>query len=158
VQVGDTWKKTVSYQPQRLQGAGGRQAVQRLDYTYTYNGLVQSNGKTVHRVTGETSIDTDLAEFLNQMFEMTPQQTGLKAIPLKMKAKVEFDLDQKTKQTLLAVGETEGSYSFQVTVLPDPIREERLKGRSVMRLVANTRAAAAPAARPATGQRPPGRG
>src|SRR5688572_21932653 len=67
VKVGDTWKRTISYQPQKLKGKEGKQQVQRLDYTFTFKGLTQSQGKQVYRVTADTSLDTDIGAFFNQI-------------------------------------------------------------------------------------------
>jgi len=52
VAPGDTWISTVSYEPQKRRGKEGKSTVQRLDYTYTYKGLVNSNGRSVQRVVG----------------------------------------------------------------------------------------------------------
>ena len=42
VKVGDTWQRTVSATPQKLKGKGDKMGVQRLDYTYTYQGVTKS--------------------------------------------------------------------------------------------------------------------
>jgi hypothetical protein len=142
VKVGDTWKRTASFQPQKLKGKEGKQAVQRLDYTYTYKGLVQSEGRQVQRVEAKLNLSTDLALFFNQMAEAKPEDTGLKKIPLKLDATILFDLDPKTGHTLLAQAQSQGG--FQVFTTDDEeqaVLEERLKGRTTMRLVGSGTAA-----------------
>jgi len=135
VKVGDSWKRTVGYQPQKL-GAGDKSAVQRLDYVYTYRGLVDVEGKQFQRVTAHLILDTDVGEYVNQIYGK--ERTGLKAIKLKLKATVAFDLDTKTFKTIRAIAESEGSISIEVVQLPnEPAQEERLKGRTTMTLVAS---------------------
>lgn len=131
---GDTWQRTVSYQPRQLKGTD-RQAVQRLDYTYTYEGLVESGGKKVHRITGKLSLETDAAKFINQSLGMKPERSGLKALNLKLDTTIRFDLDEKTKHTLRAVGESTGGFTIEVTQLDGPALVEKITGRTEMRLV-----------------------
>lgn len=139
LKVGDTWKRTVGYTPQKLKGKDGKTVNQRLDYTFTYKGLVDSNGKKVFRVSGECGLDTNLADYVNQMFEMKPEETGLKSIPLKFKANIEFDLDQTTRKTLQTIAVSEGGFQIILTDLPnDPIEEETFKGRTTLKLVSTT--------------------
>ncbi len=136
VKVGDSWKRTVGYQPQKLQGKGNKQAVQRLDYTFTYKGIVQSEGKKVYRVEGSLDLKTDLAEFINQMVGMKPEDTGLKKVPLSMKSTILFDLDLKTRHTVLAQAKTESGYALFITDYPDDaVEEQNIKARTTLRLV-----------------------
>jgi hypothetical protein len=133
VKPGDTWKKTVGYTPQKLKGKDGKSAVQRLDYTYRYGGIVDVKGKKVHRITAELEVVSDLAEFFNQMSQMTSEQSGLKEIPLRFKGSIEFDLDTKTCNVIKAVAKSEGGFKIVLTQFPDdPIQEEKLKGVTVM--------------------------
>lgn len=139
LKVGDTWKRTVGYSPQKLKGKSGKTVNQRLDYTYTYKGIVTVNGKKVQRVVGECGLDTNLAEYVNQLLEMKPEDTGLKSIPLKFKAQIEFDLDVATGKTLQANATSEGGFSIVVTSMPsEPIQEETFKGRTELRLIGAT--------------------
>jgi hypothetical protein len=139
LKVGDTWKRTVGYSPQKLKGKSGKTVNQRLDYTYTYKGTVDLNGKKVQRVVAECGLDTNLAEYVNQLLEMRPEDTGLKSIPLKFKAKVEFDLDMVTGKTLQANATSEGGFSIVVTDVPnEPVQEETFKGRTELRLIGTT--------------------
>lgn len=137
VSVGDTWKRTVGYSPQKLKGKGGKQAVQRLDYTYTYKGVMDVNGRMIHRIDGDLALDTDLAEFFHQLTELKPQDTGLRAMKMKLKSKIEFDLDYTTRKTLAARATSEGGYSVMTTQSAEPVSEERLKGRTTMKLVSS---------------------
>jgi hypothetical protein len=137
VKPGDTWKRTVGYSPQRLQGKEGKLAVQRLDYTYTYRGLVQSGQARVHRVSAELELKTDLAAFIHQAFDAKPEDTGLKEIPLSFKGTIDFDLDPKTFKTLKADAETVGEFKIVGTSLPNHAAlEERFKSRTRLRPVA----------------------
>lgn len=136
VKKGDTWKRTVGYSPQKLKGKGDKLAVQRLDYTYTYEGLVGSGNKMVHRITADLEVKTDLAEFVHQTYAVKSDETGLKEIPLNFKGRIEFDLDQKTMRTLRAVGTSQGGFKVVATQFPnDPVQEENFKGRTIMKLL-----------------------
>ncbi len=136
VSVGDTWKRTVGYQPQKLKGKDGKQAVQRLDYTYTYQGTDTWNGRKVYKITASLTLDTDLAEFFNQMMDARPDESGLKTIPLKLQANVDYYLDGVTMHTLAVDARTEGGFKIVLTEAPgQPIVEQTLKGKSTLRLV-----------------------
>lgn len=136
VKVGATWKETVGYQPQKLRGKGNKQAVQRLDYTFTYKGIVDSEGKKVYRVEGTLDLKTDLGDFVNQLVGMKPDDTGIKKVPLTMKSTIEFDLDMKTRNTLLAQATTESGFALYVTAYPDDaVQEDKIKAHTTMRLI-----------------------
>lgn len=136
VKVGDTWKETVGYQPQKLKGTG-KQAVQRLDYTFTYKGLVTVNGKQFHRVSATLDLTTDLATFINQLADAKPDETGLKSIPMTLKQSIDYDLDPVTKRTVLARSKAVGGFKINVTSIPDePAVEQKLSGSTEMSLVA----------------------
>jgi len=136
VEVGETWKRTAGYSPQKLQGKGDKLAVQRMDYTYTYVGVLESQGKTVHRITADIELKTDLAEFVHQTYGVKSDVTGLKEIPLEFKGKLEFDLELKSHRTLRAFGTSEGGYKVMVVQLPNqPVQEEKFKGRTILKLV-----------------------
>lgn len=135
VKVGDSWKKTVSYQPQKLKDQNGKQAVQRLDYTFTYKGLVTVEGKQFYRVTAALNLSTDLGAFINQMLEAKPDQTHLKSIPLTLKQSIDYDLDLTTKRTVQARSQSEGGFNIEVTDMDGPVVENKLKGSTLMKLV-----------------------
>lgn len=133
---GDTWRSTVSFQPQRLSGATGRTAVQRLDYVFTYKGIVESRGARVHRVSAALKLDTDAAEWFHQATGLRPSQTGLRAALLKMDATIDYDLDLSTKRTLHAAARSAGSVRIDIAELPgEPLMEQKLTGRTTLRLV-----------------------
>jgi hypothetical protein len=135
VKVGSTWKKTVSFQPRKLADSD-RQAMQRLDMTYRYDGLLQSEGKPVHRVTATVDLDTDAAPWLNQIFGVKPDESELAAVKLVLKTKIEFDLEPTTLTTLRAGAESNGEISITVAQNKDaPVYIEKLKGKSTMSLV-----------------------
>jgi hypothetical protein len=135
VKVGDTWKRTVGYQPQKLKGKDGKQAVQRLDYTYTYKGLVNGDKGKVQRVEAKLTFNTDIAEFVKQLTEATADQIGLEKLPLSLDATIVFDLDPKTRHTLKAEATSVGNFQIFVPNVPDAAYEERMKGHTSMRLV-----------------------
>lgn len=135
VAVGDTWKRTVGYQPQKLKGKGDKQAVQRLDFTYTYKGIVGGAKGKVMRVEGKMSFSTDLADFINQTFEVDSSDTGLKSVPLALETTIEFDLDPVTHHTLAARATSNGSYKLLVSEYPDdPVLEEKITGHTNLKL------------------------
>lgn len=135
VTVGETWKRTVGYSPQMLKGAGDKSAVQRLDYEYTYRGVVDAGGRKVHRVTADLKLDTDVAKFINQALRMKPEQSGLKEMKLVLDARIEFDLDLKTRRTLEARAQSTGSIRLEGTQ-PGQLYEEKIAGGSTMSLLA----------------------
>lgn len=136
VKPGDTWKHTVGYSPQKLKDSKDKNAVQRMDYTYTYQGLVDSDGKKVRRVTADLDLNTNLADFLHQLVKQTPQETGIKEIMLNIKSHIDFDLDPTTCETLKAVSSSTGGFSITLTEHPDqPLHEERFKGEGTLKLV-----------------------
>lgn len=135
VSVGDTWKSTVSYQPQKLSG-GNKTAVQRLDYTYTYKGIVAVGAMKVHRVVGSVDLNTDLASFFHDLAEVSSEDTGLSKFPLTLKTNVEFDLDLKTLRTLAARASSQGGFQIFTTENPGAaLAEERFRGQTTMTLL-----------------------
>jgi hypothetical protein len=136
IKPGDTWQKTVGYSPQRLKDKEGKSAVQRLDYTYTYKGIVQSGAKKVYRINAALNVDTDAAEFVNQLIGMKPEQSGLKEIRLKLAANIDYDLDLNTRRTLKAVATSNGGVKILVTQMPnEPVMEQNIKGKTTLSLV-----------------------
>lgn len=132
VKVGDTWKRTIGYQPQKLKGAD-TMAIQRLDYVYTYVGPMDSDGRKVTRISAKLSFDTDLAKFATQL---AGTDTGLKSLPIHLTASIDFDLDPKTLKTLEADATSEGGFAVFFTDSPDEAAEEvKLKGRTSLELV-----------------------
>lgn len=138
VAPGDTWQRTVSYQPQAVKGSKDQHQVQRLDYTYTYNGLVDYEGKKAHKITGVLKLDTDAAKFINQAQGTLPSQSGLEKLPMKLDTEVTFYLDQNTKHTVSARATSKGSWSIKLAGIDQPIREERISGRTSLKLLKHT--------------------
>jgi hypothetical protein len=135
VRPGAAWKMTASYQPQTLKGAKGKMAVQRLDWTYTYDGVVTSQGKRVHRITGVLKLDTDLGAFFNQAAGVSAGESDLEKLPVKLDSKVTFDLDLNTRHTLSALAETKGTWSLKMSGLESNFIEEKISGRTTLTLV-----------------------
>jgi len=140
VKVGDSWKRTVGYQPQKLKGKNNEQAVQRLDYTYTYKGLTKGDKGDVLRVEATLDFSTDLADFLKQLTGADSDQLGLEKVPMKLSAKILFDLDPKTKHTLKADANSDASFQFFEPGKSDPAVEEKIKGHTRMWLASRTMA------------------
>lgn len=135
VAPGATWKKTVGYSPQKL-GGKGKSAVQRLDYTFTYAGMVTVGAKKYQRVTANLDLKTDLAAFLHESTGLTPDQTGLKEWPLTLQATIDFDLDPVTRNTVKAVARSEGGFKVITADFPDsPAQEQKLHGETILKRV-----------------------
>ena len=137
VKVGDTWKRTVSYQPQKLKGKN-KSVVQRLDYTYSYLGPMKVDGKSVVRVEAKLDLNTDLGDYLRTImaeYGMDEKETNIKTIPLHMKATIDFDLDPTTRHTLTAAATSEGGFEINIKDESDAVYEERFKGRTSLELV-----------------------
>ncbi len=133
VKPGDTWKRTVGYTPQQLQDNTKQSAVQRLDYTYTYRGPIQENGRTYERVTADLNLNTDVASFANQY--MQKGDLKLAKMPMTLKATIEFNLDPKTYDTINAHATSQGGFQVYVTSDPNTIYfETKLKGSTSLNL------------------------
>lgn len=131
VAPGAQWKRTVGYTPQQLKGTGGKTVVQRLDYTYTYKGLVDSNGAKAHRIVADLNLDSDIAKFVHEVTGLKPAATKLKSAKLRLKANIQFDLDPKTFDTVRANATSDGGFELVTTTNPGrPQVEERFKGRT----------------------------
>lgn len=151
VEKGSTWKRTVGYSPQKLKGRGDKQAVQRLDYTYEYQGITKSKeGKDVYRIQAKVKLDTDLIEFAKQLAGTTG--SFLKSVPLKLDATIDFDLDINTMHMVKALATSEGSFSIMPKGAAQPVVEDRFKGRTTVKLESRTMATPAkpPVAAPKT--------
>jgi hypothetical protein len=135
VKKGDSWKKTVGFEPQRLKGKVGKVAIQRIDYTYTYLGPMSSNGKPVLRVEGKLAFSTDAAEFFKQLLGEHASETNVAKVPLHFDSVIDFDLDPTTRDVLHAEGKTSGGYQVFTTESTDTaLLEERFKGKTTMEL------------------------
>ena len=136
IEPGEEWQVTASYQPKSLKGEKGKMAPQRLDYTYTYQGVQESDGKKVHRVTADLELDTDIAPYINDLMGMTAAESGLRGLQLKLKAHIDFDLDYETKHTIGAMARSQGEMTIEITEIPTvPLLERKLRGRTRMRIL-----------------------
>jgi hypothetical protein len=135
VKVGDTWKRTVGFQPQKLKGKKGKALVQRIDLTYTYAGTGTLGGKPTVKVQAALDYTADLGDYLNGVVGASSDVTEISTIPVTLHCKLEFDLDPKTLQTLRGTCNSEGGFSIRVTKQLEPVVEEKLKGETVMTLV-----------------------
>ncbi len=136
VSPGETWKRTVSYQPQQIKGSKDKQAMQRLDMTYTYQGMVESRGKTVHRVTSVVNLDTDVALYIFQITGVPKERQQIQAWPMKLETKLQFDLDPQTYTTLYGVANTTASWHIDIAGLDIPVLEEKITGKATVKLAA----------------------
>ncbi len=136
VSVGDTWKRTATYSPQKLKSKNDKTVMQRLDYVYTYGGLVDSNGQKVHRVTAALEMKSDLVQFIKDNFDTESMNIGFKELSFVLKAKIDYDLDQKTGHTLRASAISDGGFRIVLSQFPeDPYVEQKLKGTTKLTLV-----------------------
>lgn len=104
VKVGDTWSRTVGYQPQQKSGKK-ETVIQRVDTTYTYKGTVKEGAKTFVRVTANLKLGGDISAWANKI---TDGAAGLQRMDVKLDANVDFDLDPKTLRTIRATASSEG--------------------------------------------------
>lgn len=135
VEVGETWRQTMSYQPMELKGSGGKFEMQRLDMDLKFNGLVDRGGKKVYNIIGTLKLDSDAAIYINQAMRMSANESGLAKLPLKLDTTVDFEIDPKTKATLKATTRTKGGWSIFVTGLNTAVQEEKITGRGTLTLV-----------------------
>jgi hypothetical protein len=136
---GDTWQRTVDYAPQQLSGTD-KSAVQRLDMTYTYMGRQKNaEGKEIERIEAVLEAETNAADYLNQLFRLDAQRTGIERVDLKLRTVVKFDLDPATHQTLFVEADGNSSVSVMLNkkLSENPVLERRTRGRTTMRLVSN---------------------
>lgn len=125
VKIGDTWKVTVGYAPQRVAGSKNKEnAVQRLDFIYRYDGLMESNGKKVQRVSAALEMKSDVAEYIHQVTGLKPSQTGIKNMNIDMKSNVTFDLDPATLVTLRADAVSVGTFAFNAIEVKEQAMED----------------------------------
>jgi hypothetical protein len=118
VKPGDSWKHTVGYSPQQLADQPGKSAVQRLDYTYGFGGVITVEGKQVYRVTADLDMSTNLATFYFQTSGENPNTSILHAMPVRLKTHIDFDLDMKTCETIKAVSDSTGSIAVFFSASP----------------------------------------
>lgn len=157
VTKGSTWKKTVGYSPQKLKGRGDKQAVQRLDYTYEYQGMTKSKeGKDVHRIQAKVKLDTDLIEFAKQLSGNNNTASFLKSVPLKLDATIDFDLDPTTMHMTKALATSAGSFAIMPKGAEQAAVEDRFKGRTTVKL--ESRTIGAPVKSPTTPAKSTGKG
>lgn len=135
VSIGDTWQRTVGYQPQKLKGKEGKAAVQRLDYTFTYLGPKTVNGKQILRIQAKLSLKSDLIDYVKSVFEETGSKTILTSLPLNLDATIDYDLDPKTRHTLATRATSSGGYGLYIKGESDAVIEGRFKGRTDVDLV-----------------------
>lgn len=140
VKVGKSWKKTVGYSPQRLKGSK-ESAMQRLDYTFTYDGLGTWNGKKVHLISAVLDVNTDAGEFINQMIGMKPDQSGLKKFMLQLNAKIQYRLDATTCATLSSHAESTGSAKLDIAGMDNAAYEVKFTGKCDLTLTGVKKAA-----------------
>jgi len=137
VKVGDTWQRTIGYQPQKLKGKEGKSAVQRLDYTFTYLGPKVVDGKSILRIQAKLDFKTDLLDYVKSIMEEIGGngKTILSSLPLNLKATIDYDLDPKTRHTLATRATSEGGYGLFLKGDTDALMEGRFKGRTDVDLV-----------------------
>lgn len=136
VKVGDTWKKTVGFSPQKLRNDKDKKmAVTRLDYTYTYRGLVEEDGKKYLKITSACSLKTDVNDFLGQLMG-SQENSPMSKAPLTWDAKVEYWLDPVTLHTINIEASSEGKFEMWVKEIKEQAyQESRLRSKASYKLV-----------------------
>ena len=115
VAPGATWKRTVSYTPQSLKGnASGKQAVQRVDMTYTYVGRKTVGGATVVRIEGALNLDTDVTRFVADSMGLPMDRSPVKSLKVVLHGKILFDLSPADLHTIRASATSNGDYLLMV--------------------------------------------
>jgi hypothetical protein len=104
--------------------------VQRLDYEYFYDGLVESEGRQVRQIRAELDFNEDVIG----LFGGTAELAGIEAINLAMKATILFEVDAETGHTLRARANSEGGFAIEATDFDRPILEDKFTGRTTLRL------------------------
>jgi hypothetical protein len=139
VTVGSTWKKTVGYSPQALKGQGDKQAVQRIDYVFTYMGVMKNkDGKDIQRVQAKVKLDTDLVNYARQLVGGSASSSFLKSVPLAFEGTIDFDLDMTTLHMTKAAAESKGSFAIIAKGVDQPVLENRFHGRTSVKLEGRT--------------------
>ncbi|MGE4215514.1 MAG: hypothetical protein AB7F50_00490 [Fimbriimonadaceae bacterium] len=137
VEQGDTWKRTVGFQPRKLKGSD-QHAMQRLDYTYTYDGKVMGDKTLVDRVVATLELETDAAPFILQSMGVKPEDSQLKNVTLKLQTRIVYDLDAKSLATLKADASSSGMFSIVVKGESEPVIEEKFTGTASLRLISRS--------------------
>jgi hypothetical protein len=100
--------------------------------------MVTINGKKFQRIEASFELNTDLADFINDTYQVKTEDTGIKKLPLRMKSKVEFNLDPVTRHTMLAEANTEGGYEIFADGYEEAVYETKIKGHTIMQLSGRT--------------------
>ena len=138
ISPGATWKHTVGYAPQKLKGEAKKQANQRLDYTYTYVGLVPNPGGKgkVHRITAALALKTDVAEFGRQL--AGERADIITKAPITLEAQIEYDLDPVTRHTIRATATSRNTVQLYLRPYTAPYQESRARGTTTLTLLSRT--------------------
>lgn len=132
VKPGDTWAYTLSYAPQKLAGSN-KQANQRLDVTYVYEGVKTGAGnKPVHRITASLKLDNDMVSYVNGNFGLSDKDSPFKALKVKYDLKYRYDLDLKTCSTIYAESNSTGTIVTEFKGETEPIAERKITGTSTL--------------------------
>lgn len=139
VAVGDTWKSTLSYQPQKLRGS--EMAVQRVDLTYRYDGTGSFRKTAVQKVSATLELKSDFAKWLLQDSSEVDEDDAKLKMPISLKVNLQFSLDAKTLKTLFATAQSEGQIQlFTADSAETAEIEEKFKGTTTMLLGGTTKA------------------
>ncbi len=134
VKVGDTWKRTVGFTPQKNK-SDSNQAVQRLDYTYVYKGKMKNSaGKDILRISADFTTKADLAAYAAQLLGEKSATGEIKKLPLELSASIDFDLDPVTHHTLRASAKSQGKFEIYVGSMSNALLQTNLRGRTVLKL------------------------
>lgn len=133
VESGATWKETVGYAPVTVsEGADkGRTLNARIDFTYTFMGESDYQGRKVYHIQGVYKHDADAAKYIEDLLKEARMASPFKEIRLQMEGKVDYYLDKSTCAVIRINAEANGYFGLTVNELPDtPVMEQKIKSRA----------------------------
>lgn len=110
VKVGDFWKETKGYSPKTITvGAdAGKSLMGRIDYTYTYKGSVEKDGKQFVLIEGKLVQDSDVAPYVAGLMRVPQDRSPIKEAKIKFDGTVNYYLDPKTLETVSISAKSDG--------------------------------------------------
>ncbi len=110
VKIGDTWKETKGYSPKTIVAGAdaGKSLMGRIDYLYTYKGIVDKDGKKYELIEGKLVQDADIAPYVSSMMGVSAARSPLKEAKIKFDGTVNYYLDAKTLETVLITATSDG--------------------------------------------------
>lgn len=119
VKIGDSWKETKGYSPKTITtGAdAGKSLMGRIDYTYTYKGTVEKDGKQFVLIEGKLIHDSDVAPFIAGLMRVPPDRSPIKAAKIRFDGTVNYYLDTKSLETVSISAKSDGYCNVELKEL-----------------------------------------